>query len=298
MKLIQQQAEERDRKSADGEAGKRRTALHEHRWQRVILLDRQEVSPDTRTYTFRLPQGGDILGLGTCQHVQIGFHMKDKMLIRNYTPTRPLLQTNGEGDDDELRTRSGQEPQSLRDGNSTFDLTIKTYFPDDRQPGGALSNILDCIPIGEEVEIRGPVGDISYNGFGNFVIEGKHRHFKRVSLILGGSGITPGYALIARILLTKGDMTQVRVIDANKSEDDILLRDELERFERISEGQLQITHVLSHAGEGWSGPRGHVNAEIIRKVLFGPSQDSVAFLCGPPAMIQKAALPAMKGAYL
>jgi nitrate reductase (NAD(P)H) len=70
-----------------------------------------------------------------------------------------------------------------------------------------MSNILDCMPVGEEVEIRGLTGDISFEGNGKFHIEGKDVNFARVTLVLGGSGITTGYQLIGRILETAGDGT-------------------------------------------------------------------------------------------
>ena len=43
--------------------------------------------------------------------------------------------------------------------------------------------------------------------------------------MLDGCGITPGYALIPRILGEKDDTTQLRVVDANKTENDILVLD-------------------------------------------------------------------------
>jgi len=160
-----------------------------------------------------------------------------------------------------------------------------------------LSNILDCIPLGEDMEIRGPTGEIVYNGFGKFTIEGKEHTFERVSLVLGGSGLTPGYSLIARIMLTKGDNTRLRMIDANKSEGDMLLRDSLDRFEQMHQDQIKVTHVLSHPSEDWKGLKGHVNADIIKSYLFEPGEKTAVFLCGPPTMIQKAALPALKGMF-
>lgn len=285
--------------AADGAADEQRSskcqeqeALQKHRWVPVKLLKKHDASADSRTYTFQLPGGKPNLGLGTCQHILLGFHLKDKMLIRSYTPTRPLLPAP-QGDVDNGSGSDATQP--WQDGNGTFDVVVKTYFPDENQPGGAMSNILDCIPIGEEVEMRGPTGDIVYNSMGNFTVEGKERHFKRVSLVLGGSGLTPGYALLARILLSPEDKTEVRVIDANKSEADILMREELTRFQEQSGGQLQIAHILSHPGDNWDGLQGHVDEKSIRDTLFPPGEDSVAFMCGPPAMIQKAALPALKG---
>ncbi|KAL2042717.1 hypothetical protein N7G274_004476 [Stereocaulon virgatum] len=83
------------------------------------------------------------------------------MLIRSYTPTKPILQTEEDG---------------------TFELIIKTYFPSNDQPGGAMTNFLDCMPLNEEAEVRGPSGEIEYNGNRDFIIEGKEMHFDRVTL--------------------------------------------------------------------------------------------------------------------
>jgi nitrate reductase (NAD(P)H) len=257
--------------------------LQKHRWVPVKLLDRKSLSDDTRAYTFQLPDGKPDLGLGTCQHVQLGFHMKDRMLIRSYTPTKPLLPDN-----------RGESDSNVRDGKGIFELTVKTYFPSEDQPGGAMSNILDCIPIGEEVEIRGPTGEIEYNGNGSFVISNREYTFNRINLILGGSGVTPGFALIARSMLSSDDRNEIRVVDANKSESDILLKDSLDEFEKKSNGRLKINYVLSHPSDAWKGRKGHVNADILKEVLFEPGENTGVFLCGPPAMIQKAVLPALK----
>ncbi|KXT09669.1 hypothetical protein AC579_9975 [Pseudocercospora musae] len=280
-------AKEKANSKKDGDV-----VLQKHKWVPVTLKTRENLSEDTRKYIFALPDGMKDLGLGTCQHVQLGFHMKDKMLIRSYTPTKPLLP-------DPRKSKGGSkttdcEVQSMQDGQGTFELVVKTYFPTSEQPGGAMSNILDCMPIGEEVEVRGPTGEIVYNGNGKFVIEDEEMTFKKISLVLGGSGITPGFALIARAIVGAGEDLEVRVVDANKSEKDILLKDELARFEELGKGRLKVTHVLSHPSEEWKGLKGHVNEEIIKDSLFPPEEGSVVFLCGPPAMIQKAALPALR----
>lgn len=58
-------------------------------------------------------------------------HFEDQAVLRSYTPTFPVLP--GE------------------DANGTFQLLIKTYFPDKEKasPGGTVSNYLDCLQIGE-----------------------------------------------------------------------------------------------------------------------------------------------------
>ncbi|CCC12775.1 unnamed protein product [Sordaria macrospora k-hell] len=328
--FIRESAEAAAKEEAEQSQDQKDLALQRRRWIPVKLVNRRQVSPDTNTYTFQLPEGKTVLGLGTCQHLQIGFHLRDKMLIRQYTPTRPILPaqdsqgSQGRGDESlgkhdhklpkqhvhtsahlhqdkqhtSQQSKTAEEVAncSLMDGQSgTFDLTVKTYFPSPYQPGGALSNILDCLPLGSEVEIRGPTGDIIYHGNGHFSIEGRDRHFSRVSLVLGGSGITPGYALMARILMTPGDRTEIRVVDANRTEHDILLKQELDILEEKSDGQMKICHVLSQAGEGWEGERGKVDAGILKRCLFKPAHNNVALLCGPPGLIQGVVLPALIG---
>ena len=243
------------------------------RWTQATLITKKRLSSDTQLYTFTLPPPAKKLGLSTGQHIQLGFHFEDRLVVRPYTPTRPILDT---------------------EDDSSFDLVVKTYFPDENQPGGTMSNILDCLREGEEVEVKGPSGEIRYLGNGRFEVDGDEHTFSNVTLILGGSGVTPGYQIIARILKTTDDKTKIKVIDANKSENDILLAADLDDFSKNHGGRFQIAHVLSHPSDNWKGLKGHVNEDIIKEHAFKPAEGNVALLCGPPTMIQKAALPALK----
>lgn len=276
--LIKEQAEEAAKERAASSQKSSEIVLNRFRWNTVRFLKKEPVSQDTRRYTFALPRGKKSLGLATCQHIQLGFHFSSSMVIRSYTPTRPVFEEEEDG---------------------TFELLVKTYFPTKAQPGGTMGNILECLRPGEEVEVKGPTGEIRYVGNGTFMIDDKEVRFRNVSLVLGGSGITPGYQLIARILGSgkngePRDPTQLRVVDANKTEDDILLRRELDQISKDHPDQFQITHILSNPSDEWEGERGHVNRELLQKSVFGPGQENVALLCGPPAMIQKAVLPALK----
>jgi len=69
-------------------------ALQKHRWVPVCLNERKELSKDTGSFTFTLPDSKEGLRLATCQ---LGSHLKDLMLIRSYTPTRPVLQSEEDG---------------------------------------------------------------------------------------------------------------------------------------------------------------------------------------------------------
>lgn len=279
-------------KDSTSEADKH-VALRKDRWTSVKLIKREKASSDTSVYTFELPNDKKILGLGTGQHLHVGFHLFDRMLTRPYTPTRPSLPPANKS----KRDSGYEDNENFHDGDGTFDLTVKTYFPSEEQPGGAMSNILDTVPIGEEVDIKGPSGEILYHGNGNFKIEGKDRHFDRVSLVLGGTGVTPGYSIVARIAMEGGDETQLRIIDANNTQGDILMREQLEEFERRSNGGIKVVNVLSKPDENWKGLKGFVTEDMMREHLFEPSEGSVALMCGPPVMINKAVLPGLKSEF-
>ncbi|CAI7581769.1 unnamed protein product [Penicillium crustosum] len=90
------------------------TAFDCHRWNVVRFGEKEQLSEDTRRYTFVLPASTKKLGLGTSQHLQLGFHFSDRLVVRPYTPTRPVFETEEDG---------------------TFDLVVKTYVPDQSQPG-------------------------------------------------------------------------------------------------------------------------------------------------------------------
>ncbi|KAL4757673.1 putative nitrate reductase [Aspergillus foveolatus] len=271
--FMQQEAKVKAKQRASSSKQESQIALKRHKWTQARFVRKTPLSEDTNRYTFELLAKTKKLGLQTGQHIQIGFHFKDQLVFRSYTPVKPIMEEEEDG---------------------TFDLIVKTYYPDPGQPGGTMSNILDCLAEGEEVEIKGPAGEIVYKGNGTFKIDDKERTFERITLVLGGSGVTPGYQVIAKILLSDGrDKTKIRVIDGNRTENDILLRKELQDFAEKHPEQFQITHVLSHAGDDWKGERGHVSAETLHKFGFEPDEKSVALLCGPPAMIQKAVLPAL-----
>ncbi|KAH8434013.1 putative nitrate reductase [Aspergillus melleus] len=260
---MKQLAEEEAKKEADESHDKPDMALKHHKWIQAKFLQKTAISNDTNRYKFSLPDGKK-LGLETGQHVQVGFHFEDKMVFRSYTPVRPVTEEEEDG---------------------TFDLVVKTYKPDLQQPGGTMSNILDCLREHQEIDITGPTGEIRYQGNGKFLIDDVEYHFDRIQLILGGSGITPGYQVIARILSSPEDKTQIKVVDSNKTENDILMHDELTKFEEEHPDQLRVYHILSRADPSWTGLRGHVDESMLRKYAFAPDEKTVALLCGPPALI-------------
>ncbi|KAI0630736.1 hypothetical protein C8Q77DRAFT_1062963 [Trametes polyzona] len=244
------------------------------------LVRRTSVTADSRLYTFELPRNVDgapgRLGLPVGQHVQIALHFKYQAVMRSYTPVRPVL------------------PQ---DEDGTFDLLVKTYLSiegsDSFSPGGTISNYLDCMVEGEEIDIRGPSGGIRYNGRGNFEIEGKNYHFDKINLIAGGSGLTPHWQLIHAILSDSDDSTLIRLVDSNKTYDDIWMREALDTCAAQHPKRFKLWHVVTNPPEGWKYSRGRVDKALLEQHLYPHEPGVASFLCGPEGLIEEVALPAL-----
>ena len=100
----------------------------------------------------------------------------------------------------------------------------------------------------------------------------------------GGTGITPLFQAL-QLLLRKNDTTEVRLLYGNRTEQDILLRTELQGY-ADSCSRFTYIEVLSRAGADWEGERGRIDEAMIKKHCFPPANDTSVFVCGPPAMYE------------
>lgn len=205
-----------------------------------------QLSSNVFRYTFRLPESSGAVGLPIGQHVAIKATIDGKSVTRSYTPTSNNLDL-GE-----------------------LSLVIKVY-PDGQLTGKYFANL----KIGDEVLFRGPKGAMKYQ-FG---------HCKKIGMIAGGTGITPMYQLIRAICEDERDTTEVSLIFANRSEDDILLREELETFARRYPKNLKLWFMLDQPPSNWQYGSGYVTADVIKERLPAPDADTKIMLCGPPGMI-------------
>ena len=115
------------------------------------------------------------------------------------------------------------------------------------------------------------------------------------------------------------DETCLSLLFANQTEDDILLRKELEAVQTEHPDRFKLWYTVDRPGEGWQYSSGFVSAEIIQKALFPPSGDNLVsiqqtlpehnsnfssrvsnkvllsalqvLMCGPPPMINFACTP-------
>ncbi|KAJ5172428.1 hypothetical protein N7492_005021 [Penicillium capsulatum] len=109
--------------------------------------------------------------------------------------------------------------------------------------------------------------------------------FSQVYLIAGGAGITPIYQLVRGILENPNDKTKINLVFGVNTEQDLLLRDELEEYRNRFPDRFNYLYTVSHPQEQGSPLRkGYVTEELLRNVVQDPGKDTHVFVCGPPGM--------------
>jgi ferredoxin-NADP reductase len=109
-------------------------------------------------------------------------------------------------------------------GEAQFVIKIYRDHPDFPNGGKFSQHIEKNVNIGDELMVKGPVGRLRYNGFGEFqLMRTKMENKKKIGLIAGGTGITPMYAIAQASSLAK-DGSDITFLYSNKTKDDILIR--------------------------------------------------------------------------
>lgn len=158
-------------------------------------------------------------------------------------------------------------PSSLPGITGSFDVTVKRYET------GTISKYLHDQKIGDTVMMSGP-------NTGGHWVDGMA---KRVGFVAGGTGITPMVSIIRWILTKKLDV-ELCLIFANKTEQDIIFRQEWDHYVR-DYPNFHCHYVLEQPQIGWTGSIGRITPDILQRHLPPPATDTCVFLCGTPPMV-------------
>jgi ferredoxin-NADP reductase len=140
-----------------------------------------------------------------------------------------------------------------------LEFIIKIY-----QGHGGVTNELKNVRLGDELILHDVFGAIRYEGEGLF--------------IAGGAGITP-FISILRMLQREGKNSGNHLLFGNKTESDIILKDELsdmlgDRFVNVlSEEKVEAFH------------HGFIDRELLKE--YTGEKDRKYYICGPPPMVEK-----------
>ncbi|CAM9114450.1 unnamed protein product, partial [Lampetra planeri] len=193
------------------------------------LIDKQEISHDTKRFRFGLPSDAHVLGLPVGQHVYLSARVNGSLVVRAYTPV------------------------SSDDDRGHVDLVVKVYyknthpsFPEEERCLSTWTTWRRETPLTSEDRVdfwctRGMVG------FPSELTRSPRpgvRSFKQVAMIAGGTGITPMLQLIRRIAADPNDNTVCSLIFANQTEKDILLREELQEVKNKHPNKVKLWFTL------------------------------------------------------
>lgn len=212
-----------------------------------------DVSYNTKLYRFKLPKEYQSLGLTVASCLVTQAEIDGKSVIRPYTPV------------------------SSEKTLGHFDLLVKSY------PEGVMSKYFAGLKVGDSVNMKGPFKKLEY----------KSNMKKAIGMVAGGTGIAPMYQVITKILSDPRDKTEVRLVFANETESDILLKTELDALATLYPN-FKVYYTLSKPPAQWSGFTGFVSKSIIASVLPPPSDDNLIMVCGPPGMMSAISGPKTK----
>lgn len=204
----------------------------------------------------------------TGSHVKIRQTIAGKVEQRSYTPTR------------------FHEDQC--------ELLLRIY------PTGKVTQALYNLKVGDTVDVRGPTGQIRYEGPGVFS-KGKKKlsGIQHIVCIAGGTGITPCLQITNHVLQDTNDNTHVHILDFNTTFADCMMNDTLTELATQSDGQLTFSFVVSKSSIG--DPSNIKNASmrtiepatliqllgIHMNTEFQLDQDTtVVCVCGPPGFVK------------
>ncbi|HEX2786397.1 MAG TPA: FAD-binding oxidoreductase [Ignavibacteria bacterium] len=139
-----------------------------------------------------------------------------------------------------------------------LEFSIKIY-PEHK----GVTNELSKLEIGDEIILHDVWGAIQYKGKGVF--------------IAGGAGVTPFIAIL-RDLNVKDEIEGNTLLFANKTSDDIILKDEFEKMKG-----LNFINILSDEKNS-EYDNGHITEEYLKSKINNFNQKF--YVCGPPPMVE------------
>lgn len=230
--------------------------LHPVQFKSFRLVNTTQTSHNTKLLRFEIPEGR-ALGLPIGKHISVMVMIDGNKVIRSYTPV------------------------SKPDEEGYFELLMKRYTY------GKMSSHLFNMKVGDNLQVRGPVGRFKYST----------NMYSTIGFVCGGTGLTPCLQVIREILEGSNahdENTKLVMLYQNRTEEDILIKESLCALQDQYSDRLQVYFYLSSPSASWgrdeSERRGYITEECMQALLPHVDTDLVG-LCGPSgfneAMVKK-----------
>jgi ferredoxin-NADP reductase len=140
-----------------------------------------------------------------------------------------------------------------------------------RISGSAFSQAVSNLKPGDTVHFKGPAGNLVYTG-----------GIEQVTFIAGGIGITPIRSILKYLADNMVGGRKI-LLYGNLSVEETAWREEIQSLE-AQDPQLTVVHVLEKPPEGWTGPSGFINRQIIEESVPDLAAQTF-YVSGPPPMV-------------
>jgi NAD(P)H-flavin reductase len=203
-----------------------------------------QIAKNSYVLRFLLPDNNTSLGFKTCQHIMIESEVPElgKTLAK---PFQPISDESDKG---------------------FIDILVRVYPKiEGNKDYGAFSNHLISLEEGQVVSSYGPFGNIAYNGKGEIEHNGVKQKFTKIGLIAGGSGITPMFQLINKVLTNKSDKTALSLIYATRHPDEICFIDDLVKYD--IKGRFHFYPVCNVVDNNWKFGSGIIQPYMIDNLM-------------------------------
>jgi ferredoxin-NADP reductase len=140
----------------------------------------------------------------------------------------------------------------------------------------AFKRVLRSVPIGTDVKIEGPFGNLRL-----------HNDKSRAAVVLtGGIGITPFRSILLNAAQKKLPH-HILVFYSNRRPEDASFLDELQELEKKDPNYQLVACMtgMEKSQRSWSGERGLINPELLRKYMKELSSP-IYYITGPQAMVK------------
>lgn len=149
----------------------------------------------------------------------------------------------------------------------SYDITVR-----EMKDGFVSKYLLEEAGAGDRFELAGPAG---------FFYHDPMVDTDDLVFLAGGSGITPFMSMMRNAVDT-GQELGMHLLYGSRVPDDVIFMEELEDI-ACRESNIKVDLVISEPPEGYDGPCGFLDADMIKK-LVGDVKGKTFYLCGPHAM--------------
>ena len=238
------------------------------------LLDSTPVSPDSKLLRFELPpQHRPTLGLPLPSCLKVKKTFVDEQSGEQYVLDKSY------------------SPVSMPDQPDWVEFLVKGYAARPAGHGavhggrGGLGAFLVSMEPGQTAQMLAKKPRMFH---GEAYVPGRWDH---IGFLAGGTGIAPMLQMIRTILSNRDDAaTQLSLVFANRDENDILARAELDELAEQHAARFRVRYVLSSPPQGsslWAGGTGWITAEDVAGHLPSPADDNIQVLvCGRDEFVQ------------